>query len=304
MRRGRWLILFLLLAACRREAPPVAAAPDDHGAEVEAWRAQRDARLRSETGWLTLVNLAWLEPGENSVGAAPDHRVVLAGTGVPDRVGTIVVDGARATFRPAPGAEVRIGEQRVAGPTPLVSDDGPEAPTTLAVGSVRFHLISRNGKLAVRVRDTASPVRAAFQGMEYFPIDPMSRIVARFEPYDPPKHIPVPNVFGWVDDYPAPGVAVFEMDGATYRLEPVLEPGETDYFFIFGDRTNGRETYGGGRFLYSKPVGPDGTVVLDFNKSYNPPCVFSAYATCPLPPPQNRLAVRIEAGEKKPAPLH
>jgi uncharacterized protein (DUF1684 family) len=286
------------LAGCERAPSARLAVTAEHQADVDAWKARRDARLRAEDGWLSLVNLAWLEPGENSVGAAADNRVVLIGSDVPDRVGAITLAPAGAMFTPAPGVAVAIDGSPVTGPAPIASDtDGP--PTVLAVGSVRFHLIDRNERVAVRVRDTQSAVRAAFGGMEYWPIDPEWRIVARFEPHDPPKTIPVPNALGWTDQSPSPGVAVFEKDGKTYRLEPILEPGQEDYFFVFGDRTNGSETYGGGRFLYSKPVAADGTVVLDFNKSYNPPCVFSAYATCPLPPPQNKLPFALRAGEKK-----
>jgi hypothetical protein len=142
-------------------------------------------------------------------------------------------------------------------------------------------------------------VLKAFTGMEYFPIAPEWRLTARFEPYTPAKTIPIPNVFGRLEDSPSPGSLVFTVDGREYRLDPVLETGETDLFIIFGDQTNGRETYGAGRFLYAKPAGPDGTTVLDFNKSYNPPCVFTPYATCPLPPPQNKLPFRIPAGEKR-----
>lgn len=282
--------------ACGRREPTPVVLTAEHQADIEAWRARRDQRLRSEDGWLTLVNLAWLEPGVNRVGAAPDSQVVLHGQGLPALVGTIAVGDSAVTFRPSPAVAVTVAGVRIGGEMTLVTDADGE-PTTLAVGTIRFHVIRRNDRLAVRVKDTASPVRAAFQGMEYYPIDPAWRVVARFEPHQ--KTIPVPNVLGWVEDSPSPGVAIFEKDGETYRLEPILEPGETDYFFIFGDRTNGRETYGAGRFLYSKPAGPDGTVVLDFNKSYNPPCVFSAYATCPLPPPQNKLPIELRAGETK-----
>lgn len=287
-----------LLVSCSRrpDAPPVDLAA--HQADVEAWRARRAERLRSEDGWLTLVNLAWLEPGENRVGRAAGSRVVLPSPSVPDDVGVITVASTGATFQPTAGVAVTSDGKPVVGSIPLADDVGSD-PTILAVGTVRFHLIERDGRLAVRVKDTASLVRAAFQGMEYFPIDPSWRIEARFEPYDPPKSIPVPNILGWVEQSPCPGVAIFDKDGSTHRLEPILEEGSTDLFFIFGDRTNGRETYGAGRFLYAKPPGPDGKVILDLNKSYNPPCVFSAYATCPLPPPQNKLPIPVLAGEKK-----
>ena len=149
----------------------------------------------------------------------------------------------------------------------------------------------------MRVKDKESPTLRAFHGIENFPADPKWRVEARFEPYDPPRPVRVPNILGTVDTESCPGALVFEIDGKSYRLDPVVERGETDLFVIFGDRTNGHGTYGAGRFLYAAaPVG--GRTVLDFNKAYNPPCVFTPYATCPLPPAENKLPIPIEAGEK------
>ncbi len=185
----------------------------------------------------------------------------------------------------------------MAGPVTLASD-ADEDTTMLRRGSLLFYLIRRGDRLGVRVKDSQSEARRNFRGLDYFPIDPGWRIEARFEPYDPPKSISVPNVLGQDNAEKSPGAVVFEHGGKTYRLDPVLERGETDYFVIFGDRTNGNETYGAGRFLYVKPP-VDGRTVIDFNKAYNPPCVFTEYATCPLPPPQNKLPIRIEAGEKE-----
>jgi uncharacterized protein (DUF1684 family) len=153
----------------------------------------------------------------------------------------------------------------------------------------------------VRLKDAKSPARAKFTGLEYFPIDPRYRVVARFVPHDKPISINVPNVLGMVESMPSSGYASFALDGApagqTLRLDAVLEPGETQLFFIFRDATSGKTTYGGGRFLYAAPPA-EGKVVLDFNRAYSPPCAFTAHATCPLPPANNRLAVAIEAGEK------
>jgi uncharacterized protein (DUF1684 family) len=147
--------------------------------------------------------------------------------------------------------------------------------------------------------DTQAQNRREFSGIERFPVSRNWRIEARWQPYDPPKTMKVPTIIaGYEEDYPVPGVAIFEIGGKEYRLEPVLEEPNGDYFFIFGDKTNGTETYGAGRFLYANPA-QGGRVILDFNKSYNPPCAFTEFATCPLPPPQNKLPIRIEAGEKK-----
>jgi uncharacterized protein (DUF1684 family) len=177
-----------------------------------------------------------------------------------------------------------------------LASDLEDEPTVLELGSLRFHLIDRAGRLGIRVKDTESPALAAFVGMDYFPVDPSWRIVASFEAFDQPKTIEVPNVLGSSFAEPAPGIARFERDGRRWELTPVGEPGEP-LFFVFGDATNGGETYGGGRFL-SAPPAANGTVILDFNKAFNPPCVFTPHATCPLPPPQNKLALAVQAGEK------
>jgi len=266
-------------------------------ADVEAWRAQRLARVRAEDGWLSVVGLFWLEEGDNSIGSAPGSRVLLPAPAAPERLGSIQLAGGRATLRAVPGADLTANGEPVSGPLPLASD-ADEETTMLRRGSLLFYLIRRGDRLGVRVKDSQSEARRTFRGLDSFPIDPAWRIEARFEPYDPPKSISVPNVLGQDSDEKSPGAIVFEHAGRTYRLDPVLERGETDYFVIFGDRTNGTETYGAGRFLYVKPpVG--GKTVIDFNKAYNPPCVFTEYATCPLPPPQNKLPIRIEAGERE-----
>jgi uncharacterized protein (DUF1684 family) len=177
-------------------------------------------------------------------------------------------------------------------------DDSAGDPTVLRVSSIGFYVIRRGDRLAVRIKDAESPAREAFTGIDYFPIDPAWRSQARFEPYEPPRTSRVPTVVGVDETYEVPGVLAFEHRGEVHRLDVFLEQGETDLFLVFGDLTNRAETYGGGRYLYTPPPGTDGTVVLDFNKAYNPPCVFTPFATCALPLPQNRLPIRVEAGEK------
>ena len=270
-------------------------------AEIEAWRAARVSRLTAEDGWPTVVGLFWLEDGENRIGSAKDNAIVLPAS-TPPHLGSIVVDKGRATLRPleagvGAGRDLTADGEAVSEPRVLASD-AADAATHVRTGSVLFYVIERAGKLAVRVKDSQSPARRDFHGLEYFPIDPSWRLEARFEPYDPPRAISVPNVLGHQDSERSPGALVFERAGQTYRLDPVLERGETDYFVIFGDATNGKDTYGAGRFLYVKPP-VDGKTIIDFNKAYNPPCVFTDYATCPLPPAQNRMKARVEAGEKE-----
>jgi len=286
-------LLFLILVV---GAGPSSPEPAQHRRDIEAWRERRFASLKREDGWLTLVGLSWLDQGENSVGSDPKSRVVLPAGKAPARLGTITLTGKDATFSAASGETVDAGGTMVAS-TALKSDVSGE-PTVLRRGPLRFYLIDRAGKIGVRVKDAESAALKAFHGIDSFPIDPRWRIEARVERHDPENEIRVPNVLGAIYPEKSPATLVFDVAGKSYRLDAVDEEGTTDWFVIFGDQTNGRETYGGGRFLYVTPPAPGAPAVIDFNKAYNPPCVFSPYATCPLPPPQNKIAVCIEAGEK------
>jgi uncharacterized protein (DUF1684 family) len=187
------------------------------------------------------------------------------------------------------------GKRAADGP---LTDDRSEEPTVLELGDLRMFVICRGGdRLALRVRDRAAPALAAFTGMEHFPIDPAWRLTGRLEPDDADEPIEIVDVTGIVTREASPGRVVFEREGRSWNLRS-LEGDGGALWLIFGDATNGTETYGGGRFLYSEPPGDDGSVVVDFNMAYNPPCVFSPYATCPLPPAENRLTLRIDAGER------
>ena len=268
--------------------------PEEHADAVRAWRAQRDDRLRSPEGWLTLVGLYWLEEGENRFGADPANPILLAGHGIPAAAGVIVVDGDAAHLEDA-SERVRVnGGPAVDGP---LADDRSQDPTVLELGDLSMHVICRGGdRLALRVRDRTAPALAAFSGMQSFPIDIGWRVTGRLEPDDTDEPMEIVDVTGIVTREASPGWVAFERDGQTWRLH-ALDGGGGKLWLIFADLTNGTETYGGGRFVYSEPVASDGSVVVDFNLAYNPPCVFSPYATCPLPPAENRLPLRIEAGE-------
>lgn len=263
--------------------------------EILRWRANRIGRLTGPDGWLSVVGLAWLEEGENPVGSDAACRVVLPGGRPPGLIGTIRVDrgAAVASFDPESG----VTHQGRLVTTLELKDDSTGEATTLRLGSLSFHVIRRGDELAVRIKDEASPARTAFTGIDYYPVVAGWRFAARFEPYDPSRSVVVPTVIGSEETYATPGAVAFRHEGVAHRLDAFLEDGETDLFFVFGDLTNGSETYGGGRFLYTRPPRKDGTVVVDFNKAYNPPCVFTPFATCALPLPQNRLPIRVEAGE-------
>jgi uncharacterized protein (DUF1684 family) len=260
-----------------------------HAREVEAWHETRYATLRRDTSWLTLAGLDWLRDGVNRVGSDPGADVRLT-DGPPD-AGRIVVaaDGVTAT------GSFRHGGEPVNG-LPLESDAHGE-PTMLELGDLRFCLIERGGRPAIRTWNLAAEARSAFSGIDHWPVDPAWRLAARFEPV-PDRTIGVPDVLGFVDEQRSPGDVAFEVGSVTHRLQGLRGGPNGELWLVFADATNGHETYGGGRFLYTGAPDADGTVVVDFNRAYNPPCVFSPFATCPLPWEANRLPIRIEAGER------
>ena len=270
---------------------------EGYEASVIRYRERRARRITGPEGWLTVVGLSWLEEGENTVGSDPSSAVVLPAGKAPGMIGTLEVHLGSVRFRSSPEADVRHDHERVE--TIEMRDDLPGPPTVLSLGPVSFFVISRYGRLAVRVRDTEAPARRAFRGFEYYPPDPRWRIEARFEPHDHPLTYRVPTVLGIDEDYLGPGVLWLELEGSTFRIDPFLEQGEEDLFIVFGDLTNGEETYQGGRYLYAPPADESGRVIVDFNLCFNPPCVLTPHATCAVPLPQNRLPVRVEAGEKR-----
>ncbi len=288
----------LLLGTVLASASAARAASPDYVHEIEDWRAQREEGLRAPDGWLSVVGLHWLREGTSTVGSAEgsDIRLPLP---APPRVGTIDFTNGKAVIHVAPGVTVKSQDKPVA-ELELHSDKGGK-PDVLAIGPVTLYVIERGGRQALRVKDTESAQRRRFRGLEWYPVREALRIRARFTPYDPPKKIPIANVLGMVELMPSPGYVTFQLGGRELRLDPVLEePDAKELFFILKDMTAGKDTYPAGRFLYAE-MPKDGQVVLDFNKAYSPPCAFTSFATCPLPPRQNRLDVRIEAGEKKPA---
>lgn len=265
---------------------------------IQQWRQARVERLTAPHGWLSLVALDWLEPGANTVGSAKDNAIVI--DKAPAHLGTVhwQQDGhVGLTLDASARAQVSVDGRHVAEAT--LRDDSHDTPTTVSFGTVSFYLIDRDGRKGLRVKDTAAPTRQHFLGIDYFPIDPSWRVVARWVPFDPPHTVDMGSVIGTVDKVPVPGKAVFTRGGHTYSLYPIIEaPGDAQYFLVFADATSGKETYGAARFIYvDKPK--NGHVVIDFNKAYNPPCAFTAFATCPLPPAGNRLDLRVTAGEKK-----
>lgn len=264
--------------------------------EIAAWRAAREARLKGDGGWLSVAGLYWLEEGENGIGADPGNQIVLPEGAAPPFVGVLTLHDGSMSFEAKPGVTVIVEGEPVT--RREIRPDSSGSPDVLEVGDLTMYVIHRGDRYGIRLKDPNSRMRREFTGLTWFDVSSDYRITARWEPYDPPKEIAVPNILGSVEAMPCPGAAVFSLGGREVRLEPVLEDPEADeLFFIFKDATSGNGTYPPGRFLYAA-LPKEGTIVLDFNKAYNPPCAFTPYATCPLPPAENTLAVRIEAGEK------
>ena len=281
--RSLFLVLFFVSfkASAQTTIPAEDTLKNIYEEQINAWHGRRIAALKNDNGWLTLIAREWLEEGPNKFAD----------------VGTITLKQGKATVQLSDTAGSTMGGKPFSSGTVRTgADEG--GPDKVKFGTRAFVIIKRGNRFALRMWDMNAENRKKFTGVDRYPVLVQWRIEARWEAYPKPKTIQVPTVVeGYVEDYSVPGVAVFNVGGKVVRLEPVVEPGSAELFFIFADGTSGRETYGGGRFLYASPA-KDGVVVLDFNKAINPPCAFTPFATCPLPPASNRLTVRIEAGEK------
>lgn len=265
-------------------------------AEQQAWREQRRASLVAPEGWSSLVGLHWLEPGPHFMGSSAGNGIRLA-LG-PSHLGMIELKGERIRFVPERGVAVMVDGVPVRGSTRLRADRDPDGPSRLTFddGKGVLTVIQRRDRHAVRVRHADAPSRLRFAGLAYWPAESDWVIPGRFTAHPPGRMIEIANIVGGTDPMPNPGAVEFDRDGQTYRLEAIADP--AGLFLVFADRTNGHGSYGAGRFLDT--AGPDATghVALDFNRAYNPPCAFTPFATCPLPPPENRLDLAVTAGEK------
>jgi uncharacterized protein (DUF1684 family) len=285
----------LLLGLAGRPAAAAEPTTPAYAAEIDAWHAARVQRLHSNTGWLTLVGLHDLDKARvNTVGSAPDALVNFSDK-APARVGVLAFADGQWTFTAEREAKVTLADSAATPVTTMaVKTDREGAPTMLSCGSLLFYVIEREDLCFLRVKDREAEVLRTFTGIDRFPVDAKWRVTARLEPGE--ALVKVPNKLGQLTDTPSPGVLVFELEGRTFHLTPTGNPGE-ELSIIFGDATNTHETYGGGRFLDTDVPAADGTVILDFNKAYNPPCVFTPYATCPLPGARNTLDLPVTAGE-------
>ena len=302
-RPGIALACLLALAACKPAAPPQAS-PDEAARQQEAlrqyaheqfmWRGRRILDLNRADGWASLIGLHWLDPGAHRVGSDTDNGIRLAMG--PEHLGVFTVRDGAVRFvadtdltvdgKPSRGGILRTDKAQE-GPSVIAFDEGKGLAT----------VIERGGRLALRVKHADADSRVRFAGLQYWPGGRDWQVPARFIAHPAGKTLPIANIIGTVDAVPNPGAVEFQRDGRTWRLE-ALDQGEGTLFLVFADRTSGHGSYGAGRFLDAPKPDAQGRVLLDFNQAYNPPCAFTPFATCPLPPPENRLDLAVQAGEK------
>ncbi len=304
-----WLAL-ALWPICASHLPAQAAVPSATPGnsaawrqQLDSWRAQREHELSAPDSWLTLVGLEWLKPGVNSFGAAADNRLRI-NAHAPDHIGLLTVSGTTVQLLSPSGGfppDLLI-DGKPAREGPLSADD--RKPSSLTWHGLTMVVLPRGGRYALRTKDADSPTRTGFHGLHWYAPDPRYHVTARWIPFTPPHIEKIPTIIGTTLDLPAPGIAEFSLNGKTVRLEPVIEGGDNNkLFFILRDTTSQTTTYQAARFLStglpSNGLAQPGTLVLDFNQLYNPPCAYTPYATCPLPPEQNRLSIPLEAGEQR-----
>ncbi|OGU37546.1 MAG: hypothetical protein A2068_00385 [Ignavibacteria bacterium GWB2_35_6b] len=261
---------------------------------ISEWDSSRVESLKSKTGWLNLAGLLWLKEGENKFGSGTANDIIFPAGKADEFIGSFYLADSIVTAKINEGVEVYSNGELIK--EIVMSPDISGNQTELTHKNLNWFVIVRDDKIGIRLRDYDSETVKNFTGIDRFPVDTTWRISAKFVSFDPPKKITVPNIIGQASEYDVKGEIVFTKDGKEYSLTPI--PSGENYFIIFADQTSGVETYGAGRFLYADHEDTDGNIVLDFNTAYNPPCAFSKYATCPLPPKENQLKLAVTAGEK------
>jgi uncharacterized protein (DUF1684 family) len=289
----KWALLGVVLLSSARSPGETQVASDAYKQEILQWRIDRLANLKAPSGYLNLVGLYWLENGTTLIGAAADNDIIFPKNAAP-YVGKLQVNTDGVVLAAHPDADVRY--EGIPADSIFISDDTTMNPVALTHGSLGWTIIKRDGRFALRLRDFEHPSLDNFAPLTYYPIDPALRVAATLQPFEEPKILNVKTTIEGLGYRPeSPGMVTFEIDGVTHELE-AYSSGDR-LFFVFGDQTSGRETYPAGRFVYASWPDEEGETFLDFNQSYNPPCAFNAFATCPVASPRNRLKTRIEAGE-------
>ena len=296
--RGVWLVAVLLLAAgCASPAPEPPPLTEGVIKEIEAWRTKHEVDYRRD--WVTIAGLHDFKQGSNTAGSDKSNDIVLSPP-IPPALGRFVLEGQKVRFEPAKGANVLLNDKPVTAPIDL-KDDGGSGADQLVVGDVRMVIHVSGDRRSLRVRDPNGEQARGFLGFSWFPIESKWRVTGRFIKDAEPRKLPVVNTFGDIDTYTTEGVVEFTLLGQTLRLRPFTTRPKR-FYFVFRDASSGEETYEAARFVYSNLL-DDGTTVIDFNQAYNPPCAFNPFTTCPIPLKENRLPIKILAGEKA-YPVH
>lgn len=292
----RWMAAFaaaMALAACSKPAPAETA--DPYLAEIGKFRENREAVLKTDTGWLTIAGLFFLTRPETTFGSDTGNDIVLP-AGAPARAGTFTLRDGKVSVKAADGVSFVLNGNTIT--RAELKSDGSGQPDRIALQDLTLWVHQSGDRLAIRLRDKNNHLRREFSGLKWYPVNTTYRLSAAYAPYETPRTMEVPNILGDVDTMISPGTAAFTMDGKQMQMVAIADPDRPkELWFIFRDLTTGKETDPAARFLYT-PLPENGTVTLDFNRAQNPPCAYNAFATCPLPPPENRMPVRVEAGEK------
>ncbi len=290
------IISLLVYAGC---SSPVSGDKDytSYISEIQEWHKERIESLKDRDGVLSVMGLFWLKEGENSFGSHPANDIVLPEGVSPEFIGSFILNDGEVRIKVRPGIKVTCKGKAIS--EMVLKSDIESDMTLLESGRLSWFIINRNEGSGVRFRDSENPRIHQFKGIETFEVDPDWKLEASFEAYDPARLITTVTAYGAERKYQSPGALIFSMNNNTYILDPISFSDTGRYLVIFGDMTNGEETYGGGRFLYVERPEEDGTTILDFNKAINPPCAISEFFVCPMPPRQNRLNLKIIAGEKK-----
>lgn len=282
--------LAFFVASCKSDIDP------KYKAEIDNWHKERIERLKKSDGWLSLAGLFWLKEGENTFGSDSTNDIIFPKWKARPFMGSFFLDSGKVTVRMRQGLAVNKNDTKLK--EIVMVNDIEGIPTILKFGTLSWNIIKRSGDMyGVRLKDSENKLLKTFKGIERFDVNPEWKLEATFRRYFPPKKISVPNIIGTIDEEQSPGKLEFTYDNHKYSVDVIHSDGK--YFLIFGDLTNGESTYGAGRFLMIERENEKGKTIIDFNKAYNPPCAFTKYATCPLPPKQNMLKLKIEAGEKK-----
>jgi uncharacterized protein len=269
-------------------------AQTNYKSEVEKWRSEHETELKGENSWFSLAGLFWLKDGVNTIGAGEKYDIQLTENFKNGKFGEILFENNTATLKVENGVEATTNGKQIS--EMILVSDVNQKQTIVKTGSQIFYVIKREDKVGVRLKDKNNRARLDFKGLHWFPINEKLKVTATFEPFGEPKEILIPNMLGGNFKMKSEGILKFKLNGKNYSLQPVESAGK--FFIVFRDLTSKTETYGVGRFLYAEKS-KDNKIILDFNKAENPPCAYTTFATCPIPPKQNRLKIAVKGGEKR-----